>query len=46
MFLAERMLGEHAGRYEHMAMCAIVLGVVGRGPVRAPRAATTQPARS
>jgi len=31
LLLAERMLGEHAGRYEHVAMCAIVLGVVGAG---------------
>ena len=29
LFLAERMLGEHAGRYEHLAMSAIVLGVLG-----------------
>jgi hypothetical protein len=31
MFLAQRMLGEHAGRYEYLAMSAIVLGVVGAG---------------
>jgi hypothetical protein len=31
MFLAERMLGEHAGRYEYLAMSAIVLGVIGAG---------------
>jgi hypothetical protein len=37
MFLAERMLGEHAGRYEYGAMSAIVLGVIG--------AALTAPAR-
>src|SRR5437763_4446724 len=29
MLLAERMLGEHAGRYEHIAMFAIVAGVIG-----------------
>jgi drug/metabolite transporter (DMT)-like permease len=38
MFLAQRMLGEHAGRYEYLAMCAIVLGVIG--------AALTAPHRS
>src|SRR5271157_4918526 len=37
MFLAQRMLGEHAGRREHVLMCAIVLGVLG--------AALTAPAR-
>ncbi len=34
---AERMLGEHAGRYEHVAMCAIVLGVVGAALSAPPR---------
>src|SRR6195256_2150721 len=29
MFLAERLLGEHAGRYEHMAVWAIVIGMGG-----------------
>jgi hypothetical protein len=29
LVLAERMLGEHAGRTEHLAMAAIVIGVVG-----------------
>ncbi|HEY2570469.1 MAG TPA: hypothetical protein VGI27_03305, partial [Solirubrobacteraceae bacterium] len=29
MFLAERLLGEHAGRYEHLCVWAIVLGMVG-----------------
>jgi drug/metabolite transporter (DMT)-like permease len=29
LLLAERMLGEHAGRYEYLAMAAIVLGVLG-----------------
>jgi hypothetical protein len=31
MVLGERMLGEHAGRREHLAVSAIVLGVVGAG---------------
>jgi hypothetical protein len=31
MFLSERMLGERAGRYEYLAMGAIVIGVVGAG---------------
>jgi drug/metabolite transporter (DMT)-like permease len=39
MFLAQRMLGEHAGRYEYIAMCAIVLGVVGAG-LTAPHRST------
>jgi hypothetical protein len=38
MFLGERMLGERAGRYEYMAMAAIILGVIG--------AALCAPARS
>ncbi|MCW3028535.1 MAG: hypothetical protein JWN81_1746, partial [Solirubrobacterales bacterium] len=29
MFLAERLLGEHAGRYEYIAVSAIVIGMVG-----------------
>ena len=36
LFFGERMLGEHAGRYEHLATLAIVLGVVGAARVRAP----------
>src|ERR1039458_8033086 len=31
MLLAERMLGEHAGRYEYLAISAIVIGVIGAG---------------
>ena len=31
LFLGQRMLGEHAGRYEHFAMLAIVLGGIGIG---------------
>ena len=38
LFLGQRMLGEHAGRYEHFAMAAIVVGVAG--------IALTAPARS
>jgi len=37
LFLAERMLGEHAGRYEYSAMSAIVLGVVGAALTAPPR---------
>jgi hypothetical protein len=40
MFLAQRMLGEHAGRYEYLAMSAIVIGVVGAGLAAPPRSAT------
>jgi drug/metabolite transporter (DMT)-like permease len=29
LVLAERMLGEHSGRYEYLAMAAILLGVLG-----------------
>jgi hypothetical protein len=39
MFLAQRMLGEHAGRYEYLAMSAIVLGVIGAG-LTAPHRST------
>jgi len=37
LFLGERMLGEHAGRYEHLAMGAIVIGVIGAGVFAPPR---------
>ena len=40
MFLAQRMLGEHAGRYEYIAMGAIVLGVIGAGLTAPPRSIT------
>ena len=40
LFLAERMLGEHAGREEHLAMFAIVAGVVGAGLTAPPRSTT------
>ena len=36
MFLAERMLGERAGRSEYLAMSAIVLGVIGAGLTAPP----------
>lgn len=38
LFLAQRMLGEHAGRSEHLATVAIVIGVVGAGLAAPPRA--------
>ncbi len=41
LFLAQRMLGEHAGRYEHVMMCAIVLGVLGAA-LTAPPLGNTQ----
>jgi hypothetical protein len=37
LLLAERMLGEHAGRSEHVAMLAIVLGVIGAALFAPPR---------
>lgn len=37
LFLGQRMLGEHAGRYEHVAMVAIVIGVIGAGLCAPPR---------
>jgi hypothetical protein len=37
MFLSERMLGERAGRYEYLAMSAIVIGVIGAGLFAPPR---------
>jgi drug/metabolite transporter (DMT)-like permease len=37
MLLAQRMLGEHAGRNEYMAMSAIVLGVIGAALTAPPR---------
>jgi drug/metabolite transporter (DMT)-like permease len=40
LLLAERMLGERAGRYEYLAMCAIVVGVVGAGLAAPPRSTT------
>jgi len=40
MILGERMLGEHAGRREHLAVGAIVLGVIGAGLCAPPRSDT------
>jgi hypothetical protein len=40
MFLAQRMLNEHAGRYEYIAMAAIVIGVIGAGLAAPPRSTT------
>jgi drug/metabolite transporter (DMT)-like permease len=40
MFLAERMLGERAGRYEYAAMAAILAGVVGAGLCAPPHSVT------
>ena len=40
LFFGERMLGEHAGRYEHLAMLAIVLGMVGTALFAPPRSAS------
>ena len=37
MLVAERMLGERAGRYEYMAVGAIVIGVVGAALFAPPR---------
>jgi drug/metabolite transporter (DMT)-like permease len=37
MVFGERMLGERAGRYEHLAVGAIVLGVIGIGLCAPPR---------
>jgi hypothetical protein len=37
LFLGQRMLGEHAGRHEHIAMAAIVIGVIGAGLCAPPR---------
>jgi hypothetical protein len=37
MLVAQRMLGEHAGRYEYLAMGAIVIGVIGTGLTAPPR---------
>jgi hypothetical protein len=42
LLLGERMLGEHAGRTEHLAILAIVIGVVGAG-LFAPARSVSQP---
>jgi hypothetical protein len=40
VFLAQRMLGEHAGPYEYAAMGAIVVGVTGAALAAPPRSTT------
>jgi drug/metabolite transporter (DMT)-like permease len=40
MFFAQRMLNEHAGRYEYLAVGAIVIGVIGAGLTAPPRSTT------
>jgi hypothetical protein len=37
VFVGQRMLGEHAGKHEHIAMAAIVVGVIGAGLCAPPR---------
>jgi drug/metabolite transporter (DMT)-like permease len=41
MFVAQRMLGEHVGRYEYLAMSAIVAGVIGAALTAPPRHGST-----
>ncbi len=40
MYMGSRMLDEHAGRYEYLAMSAIILGVIGAGLCAPPRSVT------
>jgi hypothetical protein len=40
LFFGQRMLDEHAGRHEHVAMCAIVLGVAGTALCAPARSST------
>jgi hypothetical protein len=40
MLIGQRMLGEHAGRYEYLCMLAIVVGVAGIGLAAPPRSTT------
>jgi drug/metabolite transporter (DMT)-like permease len=40
LFFGQRMLGEHAGRREHLAVCAIVLGVAGTALCAPERSST------
>jgi len=40
LFFGQRMLGEHAGRREYVAMCAIVLGVAGTALCAPARSST------
>src|SRR5271170_2900353 len=37
LFVGQRMLGEHAGAHEYIAMAAIVIGVIGAGLCAPPR---------
>src|SRR5271155_5043398 len=37
VFVGQRMLGEHAGAHEYIAMAAIVIGVIGAGLCAPPR---------
>jgi hypothetical protein len=37
VFVGQRMLGEHAGTHEYIAMAAIVIGVIGAGLCAPPR---------
>jgi hypothetical protein len=37
VFVGQRMLGEHAGTHEYVAMAAIVIGVIGAGLCAPPR---------
>ena len=41
MLLGERMLNEHAGRYEHLAMAAIIIGVAGAAIFAPPKSTST-----
>jgi hypothetical protein len=40
LFLAQRMLGEHAGKYEYLAIGAILVGVLGAALSAPPRSTT------
>jgi FtsH-binding integral membrane protein len=40
MLIGQRLLGEHAGRYEYLCMLAIVVGVAGIGLTAPPRSTT------
>jgi hypothetical protein len=40
LFFGQRMLGEHSGRREHLAVCAIVLGVAGTALCAPERSST------
>ena len=40
LFFAQKILGEHAGRYEHVAMGAIMAGIIGAG-LTAPHLSTS-----